>query len=73
MKARIDAVYQHYKDPHKRYRVLGFALDSETLAEMVIYEALYPSPLGKTWVRPRAIFEEKIIFDGKRVDRFRRV
>jgi hypothetical protein len=35
-------VYEHFKPEHHRYRVLGVARHSETLEEMVVYQALYP-------------------------------
>ncbi len=64
-------LYQHYKD--KMYEVVGLAHQSETLEDIVVYRAFYDSPaFGKRslWVRPRKIFEEKVIIDGKKVDRF---
>lgn len=39
-----------------RYRVHGVAKHSETLEELVLYEALYDNPRGKLWVRPVDMF-----------------
>ena len=61
--------YKHYKG--KEYRVIGVAKHSETLEEMVIYEALYDNPEGKLWVRPKKMFEESVEVDGKVVPRFK--
>lgn len=60
--------YKHYKG--KEYQVLGVAKHSETLEELVIYEALYENPEGKMWVRPKKMFEEAVEVDGKTVQRF---
>ena len=64
-------VYRHYKG--KNYEVIGVARHSETLEEMVVYKALYESEFGKDtlWVRPKAMFLEKVINDGKEVGRFK--
>ncbi len=50
-------VYQHYKGNH--YRVIGTAKHSETLEDLVVYEALYPSD-QKLWARPASMFEEAV-------------
>jgi len=66
--------YKHYKG--KFYEVLGTALHSETLEELVVYKALYSSKrFGKNalWVRPKKIFLKKISVDGKKVPCFRYV
>lgn len=63
--------YTHYKG--KKYRLLGYARHSETLEEMVIYEALYENDLGKIWVRPKAMFFESIVVDGQSVPRFKKL
>jgi len=66
--------YQHYKG--KFYEVIGVARHSETLEEMVVYRALYNSKeFGKNalWVRPKKMFLEKIMVDGKKMPRFRYV
>jgi hypothetical protein len=63
--------YQHYKG--KYYEVLGVAHHSETLEELVVYRALYVSPeFGENalWVRPKKMFLEEVIIEGKRVPRF---
>lgn len=61
-------MYRHFKGG--TYRVLGVAKHSETLEEMVVYEALYENKLGKLWVRPLAMFLEEVEIDGQKVPRF---
>lgn len=65
--------YQHYKGHF--YEVIGTARHSETLEEMVVYQALYESEFGKDalWVRSKEMFAELVQVDGKNVPRFRRV
>ena len=38
--------------------------------ELVLYEALYENPNGKFWVRPKEMFLEDVVIDGKIVPRF---
>ncbi len=59
--------YEHHKG--KRYKVLGVALHSETLEELVVYKALYDQ--GFTWVRPLEMFLEDIEVNGRKQKRFR--
>lgn len=61
--------YRHYKG--HEYEVLGVVRHSETLEEMVLYKALY-GDYG-TWVRPKAMFLENVIIDGKEVPRFKSI
>ena len=64
--------YMHYKGNY--YRVLAVGRNSETLEEMVVYQALYMSKeFGKKaiWVRPKKMFLEKVKVDGKEVPRFK--
>lgn len=58
--------YRHYKG--KEYEVIGVARHSETLAELVIYRALYGD--FDLWVRPLKMFLEEVEVDGKKVPRF---
>ncbi|MBQ2271620.1 MAG: DUF1653 domain-containing protein, partial [Firmicutes bacterium] len=48
--------------------VLGMALHSETLEEMVVYKALYGD--GGVWVRPASMWEEEVEVGNQRVPRF---
>lgn len=64
--------YEHYKG--KQYEVIGVARHSETLEELVVYRALYDSEeFGKNalWVRPKSMFLENVVVDGKEMPRFR--
>ena len=59
-------IYRHYKG--NEYEVLMVARHSETEEEMVVYRALY-GEFG-IWVRPLAMFMEKVEVNGEEVDRF---
>ncbi len=61
--------YQHYKG--KFYEVIGVAKHSETLEELVVYLALYKNSKSTLWVRPKKMFLEKVMVDGKLVPRFK--
>jgi hypothetical protein len=63
--------YKHYRGGE--YEVLGIAVHSETLEELVMYKMLYDSKdykKGTVWVRPLKMFTEKVMFNGKEVNRF---
>jgi hypothetical protein len=62
----IGRMFRHFKG--NLYRLEGFAKDSETLEEMVVYRALYGD--GGLWVRPAKMFFETIERDGKTMKRF---
>jgi len=63
-------IYKHFKNG-KLYRVLGVGKHSETLEDMVFYEALYDNQTSKLWVRPLKMFlEEVIASDGSKKPRF---
>lgn len=59
-------VYRHFKG--NRYRVLGIAKHSETLEEMVVYQALYGD--RGLWVRPADMWNEEVTREGKNFLRF---
>ena len=50
----MEEYYRHFKG--NVYRVLHIAKHSETLEEMVVYQAMYGD--RDIWVRPKAMFEE---------------
>ena len=58
--------YRHFKG--KEYEVLGMAIHSETLEQMVLYRPLYGE--GKLWVRPAAMWNETVERNGKTYRRF---
>ncbi len=64
-------LYRHYKN--KPYLVLGNAKHSETLEDFVVYRTLYDNPTASLWIRPKQMFEENIVIDGKSVERFAKV
>ena len=59
-------LYRHYKG--NNYKVIGVAKHSETEEELVVYQALYGA--YGLWVRPKAMFIEKIQVNGEIKDRF---
>ena len=59
-------IYRHFKG--NMYKVIGTARHSETMEEMVVYQALY-GEMG-LWVRPRHMFTETVERDGKTFLRF---
>ena len=62
-------VYRHHKG--QQYEVLGVARHSETEEEFVVYRALYGE--RGLWIRPLAMFVERVEKDGVSVPRFFRI
>ena len=62
----MEKYYRHFKG--NVYKVLHIAKHSETLEDMVVYQAMYGEK--SIWVRPKAMFEEIIVRDGKSIRRF---
>ena len=58
--------YRHFKG--NEYQVLYVARHSETLEELVVYQALYGEK--GIWVRPAAMWNETVVRDGKKYNRF---
>ena len=58
--------YRHYKG--KEYEVIGLARHSETEDEFVVYRTLYGN--FDLWVRPKAMFLERVQVNGEEVPRF---
>lgn len=55
-KLKIHHLYQHFKG--KQYYVICEAIDSETLEEVVVYQALYGE--HKVYVRSKEMFLSKV-------------
>lgn len=62
-----ERYFQHFRGG--KYKLIGFGKDSETLEDVVIYQALYGA--NQIWVRPYDIFFSKAKDEnGNEVDRF---
>ena len=66
---KIGKKYRHFKG--KEYLVMHIAKHSETLEELVVYQALYDE-MG-VWVRPLDMFLEQVEVDGQIVNRFEEI
>lgn len=65
-----DRYFQHFKGG--KYKLIAFGKDSETLEDVVIYQALYGS--NQIWVRPYEIFFSKAKDEnGNEVERFKEI
>ena len=65
-KLKIGKKYRHFKG--KEYLVLYIARHSETLEELVVYQALYGEK--SIWVRPLDMFLEQVEVNGVLANRF---
>ena len=63
-----DRYFEHFKGG--KYKLIAFGKDSETLEDVVIYQALYGD--NQIWVRPYTIFFSKVTLpDGTEMERFK--
>jgi hypothetical protein len=66
---KIGKKYRHFKG--NEYLVLHVAKHSETLEDMVVYQALYGEK--GMWVRPLSMFLDTKEVEGKIVNRFEEI
>ena len=66
---KIGNKYRHFKG--NEYLVMHIAKHSETLEELVVYQALY-GEMG-VWVRPLEMFLEQVEVNGQMVNRFEEI
>lgn len=66
---QIGKKYMHFKG--NEYLVINVAKHSETLENMVVYQALYGE--RGLWVRPLSMFLGKKEVDGNMVNRFEEI
>ena len=62
----IGKTFKHYKG--NLYKIIDEAIHSETHEELIIYVDLNDE--SKKWARPKDMFFENIIFEGKEIERF---
>lgn len=65
----VGSIYEHYKG--HRYKIFALARHSETLEELVVYQALYNG--SDIWVRPLCMFLENVMVNGQSLPRFKLV
>jgi hypothetical protein len=63
----VGGEYEHYKG--YRYKVLALAKHSETLEDLVVYQALYGE--RGVWVRPLKMFIENVTIEDISKPRFK--
>lgn len=63
---KTNAIYKHFKG--NEYLLLYIAHHSETMEELVVYQALYGEK--GIWVRPLSMWSEKVEVDGLLINRF---
>ncbi len=70
-KVVINGIYLHYKG--NKYQLIDIVRHSETTEEMILYKPLYVSEEfpDQMWVRPRKMFLEDVVIDGKKTPRFK--
>ena len=61
----LRGFYRHYKGGI--YRLKSIAMHTETEEQLVIYQCTKSQGV---WARPLKMFQEKVTYDGKTVDRF---
>lgn len=65
----MERYFVHFKGG--LYKLIAIAHHSETMEELVVYQALYGT--CKTWVRPINLFFSKVVVQGVEIERFREV
>lgn len=59
--------FRHYKG--NIYTLICFGTNTETREKMVVYK----DNQGNTWIRPKEMFFEKVVVDGKEQQRFEQI
>jgi hypothetical protein len=70
MEIKIGDFYIHSKSGNK-YKVITLGKNSDTLEDLVVYEAQYQHEFCQVWVRPLSEFLEEVEINGQKVPRFK--
>lgn len=65
-------IYKHTKSTNL-YKIIAIGKHSETLEDLVVYQALYDNKVSKIWIRPVYMFLEMIELNGQKFSRFQLV
>jgi hypothetical protein len=71
MELKAGQRYKHYKG--NVYIIVALGRHSETGEELVVYQGQYDDPEfgpNPVWIRPRDLFSEHVLVNGKMVLRF---
>lgn len=61
----VGKIYKHYKG--NVYKIIALGKHSETEEDMIVYQNV---DKGDIWVRPKSMWNEEVLVDGKKVLRF---
>ena len=61
----VGKIYKHYKG--NVYKIIALGKHSETEEDMIVYQHV---DKGDIWVRPKSMWNEEVLVDGKKVLRF---
>lgn len=70
-RVEVGALYAHYKNPNRLYKVLSLGFIEATDEPCVIYQSDYGAK--HVYVRPLENFLDTVEVDGTRVARFKRI
>ena len=62
-------IYKHSKTGNL-YRLHFVVKHSETLEDLIVYEALYENEVSKFWARPVSMWNEEVEVNGVKQPRF---
>lgn len=69
MNPQPEQIWKHSKKG-SLYKIIAVGKHSESLEDMVVYEAQYENPVAKIWIRPLSMWNEEVEIEGKKVPRF---
>jgi len=62
-------IWKHSKSG-KEYRLIEVGKHTESMENLVLYEALYKNETSQLWARPVPMWEGEMEIEGKKVPRF---
>jgi hypothetical protein len=52
------------------YKIIAVGKHTETMEDVVVYEAQYDNPMSKIWIRPLSMWNDEVEVEGNKVPRF---
>ena len=69
---KVGDFYEHSKSG-KKYKIIAVGKHSETLEDLVVYEAQYDNLMSKVWIRPLSNFTEEVEINEQKLPRFKKI